>query len=128
MVVIDLLDFEGTQVSYKYITSGVPNIFGYSLKKGTYYFQIYDGYADASSELRYKFSVDSISSKLPSFQMYLFDKELVSLGSAYDDGQGSLRYKKYLVPGQYFIKIFSGYAWDGESSEKRFYFTIKTGS
>ncbi len=177
---IDLLDFEGTQIDYKYITSGVSNIFGYSLKKGTYYFQIYDVYGDASSELRYKFSVskdttdptewnddtahayqaalgdtmkatmfpvadidffkftvgqadtirfsvDSISSKLPSFQMYLFDKELVGLGSANDDGQGSLRYKKYLVPGQYFIKIFSGYTWDGESSEKLFYFTIKTG-
>lgn len=177
---IDLLDFEGTRISYKYITSGDQNTIGYSLKRGTYYFQINDRLDDASSELPYKisvskdtldktewnddtahafqmalgdtakatifpnadvdyfrfevtqadtirFSVDSISSKLPSFRLYLFDEELVSLGSAYDDDQGGLRYKKYLMPGQYYVKIYSGQSWDGEFSDKRYYFTVSAG-
>jgi hypothetical protein len=75
------------------------------------------------------FSVDSISSKLSSFQMYVYDSELTVITHAYDDENRILRCKKFLNPGQYFVKLGCNNSYGaGESSEKQYYFTMRAGN
>ena len=69
-------------------------------------------------------NVDSVSSALPEFQFRLLDRDFTEQAYSGYPTDGSIRFKKLLNAGTYYLKVYSGYSWQNQISFRRYFLVV----
>jgi hypothetical protein len=80
------------------------------------YFKFSIGKSDTIS-----INVDSVSSALPNFQFRLLDRDLTEQANSGYPTDGSIRFKKLLNAGTYYLKVYSGYSTQNQISFRKYF-------